>query len=316
MSVNEQGTGAPIDRGSPLARVLDGYAAPDLPAGFADRVLAAAETRPCGSASPLPELRRPARVGMRGWRIGRRIAIGVASFGVLATAAAATGLLQQIALPLPSAQSVWASIAGTAAAETTPRVAAAASVPAAESTALPVVIEGPIDTPEELGEAFRWVEQVRAGRREERRAQIDQRIKNEIERRRAAGLSVPTPEEEARFRARVEQEIARREQRADQQVAARREAMQRKVENGEAVTREDLAGPPPVDPALREKVRELRQMTPAERREVWRSLSGDERRALTEAVRARRGLPTPPASAAAPQSELQSEPRTEPSPGG
>lgn len=316
MSVNEQGTGGPIDRGSPLARVLDGYAAPDLPAGFADRVLAAAETRPCGSASPLPELRRPARVGMRGWRMGRRIAIGVASFGVLATAAAATGLLQQIALPLPSAQSVWASIAGTAAAETTPRVAAAASVPAAESTALPVVIEGPIDTPEELGEAFRRVEQVRAGRREERRAQIDQRIKNEIERRRAAGLSVPTPEEEARFRARVEQQIARREQRADQQVAARREAMQRKVENGEAVTREDLAGPPPVDPALREKVRELRQMTPAERREVWRSLSGDERRALTEAVRARRGLPTPPASAASPQSELQPEPRPEPSPAG
>jgi hypothetical protein len=301
MSVNDTNWGAPIEKGSPLARVLDGYGAPDLPAGFADRVLTAAETRP----APLPELRRPARVGARGWRMGRRIAIGITSFGVLATAAAATGLLQQIAIPLPSAQSVWASIAGTAAAESTPRVAAATQpVPAAAPTALPVVIDGPIDTPEELGEAFRRVEQVRAGRREERRTAIDQRIRNEIERRRAAGLPVPTPEEEARFRARVEQEMARREQRADQQIAARREAMQRKVEAGEAVTRDDLSGNPPVDPALRDKVRELRELTPAERREAWRTLPPEQRRAIMEQVRARRGTASPPA------------PTPEPSPAG
>jgi hypothetical protein len=51
MSVNENpDPGAPIVPGSPLARVLDGYRAPELPAGFADRVLAAAEARP----APLP----------------------------------------------------------------------------------------------------------------------------------------------------------------------------------------------------------------------------------------------------------------------
>lgn len=290
MSVSEQNMGAPIAPGSPVARLLDRYGAPDLPADFADRVMAAAAARP----APLPELRRPARVVSRSWRMGRRLAICIASFGALATAAAATGLLQQIALPLPSARTVWASITGTAAAESPPRVTAA-PLPATEPTPPPVVIEGPIDTPEELAEAFRRVEQVRAGRREERRAMVDQRIANEIERRRAAGLRVPTPEEEAAFRARIEQELARREDRADQQIAARREAMQRKVESGEAVTREDLTGRPPNGPALREKLRELREMTPAERREAWRSLPPDQRRAITEQIRARRGAASPAA---------------------
>lgn len=295
MGVNETDKGATITPGSPLARVLDFYAAPELSPGFADRVLAAAAARP----APLPELRRPVAATARRWRIGQRIAIGVASFGALATAAAATGLLQQLAIPVPSAQTVWASIAGPAAAESTPRVAAAQPAPAAPPTPPAVAIEGPIDSPEELGEAFRRVDQVRSGRREERRAIIDQRIKNEIERRRAAGLPVPTQEQEARFRARVEQELARREQVADQKMQARREAMQRKVESGEALTRDDLAGRPPVDPALREKVRELRQMTPAERREAWRSLPPEQRRLLTEAVRARRaaGAPAPAAEA-------------------
>ncbi|MBU7579897.1 MAG: hypothetical protein KAF27_05425 [Porphyrobacter sp.] len=299
MSVNEQEYYAPIAPGSPLARVLDGYDAPDLPADFAERVMAAAEARP----APLPELRRPARVGSRGWRIGQRIAIGIASFGVLATAAAATGLLQQIALPLPSAQTVWASITGTPVAKSAPRLAAAPA-PAAEPAARPVVIDGPIDTPEELAEAFRRVEQVRVGRREERRAMVDQRIAREIERRRAAGLRVPTPEEEAALRERIGEEIARREERADQQIAARREAMERKVANGEAVTREDLAGRPQVDPALRDKVRELRAMSPEERREAWRSLPPEQRRTITQELRARRGIPSP------------SEPSPVPSPAG
>lgn len=305
MSVNEPDhNAAPIVPGSPLARVLDTYAVPELPAGFADRVLAAAEARP----APLPQLRRAPRA--RRWRIGQRIAIGVASFGALATAAAATGLLQQLAIPVPTATTVWASLTGKAAAESAPRVAAAGPAPEAVATPPPVAIEGPIDTPEELGEAFRRIEQVRSGRREERRAIIDQRIQNEIERRRAAGLRVPTPEEEARFRARVEQELARREQRADQVMQTRREAMQRKVENGEAVTREDLAGRPAVDPALREKVRELRDLPPAERREAWRSLPPEQRRAIMDGLRARRGAVNPPAPEAAP------EPAPEPSPAG
>lgn len=294
MSVNESRKDKPpIAPGSPLARVLDDYGAPDLPAGFADRVLAAAEARP----APLPELRRPAR--SRRWRIGQRIAICVASFGVLATAAAATGLLEQLAIPVPSAKTVWASLTGSAPAAPEPVVAAAA--PASAPSPAPVAIEGPIDTPEELQETLRRVDQVRAGRREERRAIIDQRIKSEIERRRAAGLRVPTPEEEARLRARIEQAVTAREQRADAAAAARREAMQRKVENGEALTREDVTGRKPASPEARERFRGLRDLPPGERAKAWREMSPEERRALADELRARRAARLPQAPAAAPE---------------
>lgn len=288
MSVNEPDRGAPIAPGSPLARALDGYAVPELGAGFADRVLSAAQTRTANAAAPLPNLRRPVRVGPRGWRIGQRFAIGIASFGALATAAAATGLLEQLAIPVPSASTVWASLTGTGAAKSTPRAAAATLAPPIEPTSAAVVIEGPIDTPEELGEAFRRIEKVRAGRREERRAIIDQRISNEIERRRAAGLRVPTPEEEARLRAKIDQGLSRREQMVDQRVQTRRETLERKVESGEALTREDFADRPAIDPALRARMRELRGLSPAERSDAWRSLPPAERRALMEVMRARR----------------------------
>lgn len=288
MSVNDTDPGAPIDRGSPLGRALDGYDAPELPAGFADRVLAAAETRP----APLPLLRRPAPVAPRGWRIGQRVAIGLASFGALATAAAATGLLEQLAIPVPSAKTMWANLTGERATPSPPKAAAPVRVVAAPTPA-PVAIEGPIDTPEELNETFRRVDEVRTGRREQRRALIDQRIEAELERRRAAGLPVPSPEQEARLRQRIEAEVARREQAFDQRTATRRTEMQRKVESGEALTREDLTGRKPATTEAREQVRELRQMSPAERREAWRNLPPEQRRALIEAARARRAAPAP-----------------------
>jgi hypothetical protein len=295
MSVNEpRMDAAPIAPGSPLARVLEGYAVPELPAGFADRVLAAAEARP----APLPALRRPVRT--RGWRIGQRIAIGVASFGALATAAAATGLLEQLAIPVPSAKTVWASITGGAPAAAAREPVVAAAAPAPAPTPAPVTIDGPIDTPAELDETFRRVDQVRAGRREERRAIIEQRIKSEIERRRAAGLPVPTPEQEARLRAKIEQAVTAREQRADAAAAARREAMERKVANGEALTREDLTGRKALSPDARERLRGLRDLPPGERGKAWRAMSPEERRALADELRARRGGRLPQVPAAVP----------------
>ena len=308
MSVNEHpDPGAPIAPGSPLARVLDRYDAPELPAGFADRVLAAAAARP----APLPGLRRPPR--SRRWRIGQRIAIGVASFGALATAAAATGVLEHLAIPVPSAKTVWASLTGTAQATAKSKAAVAAAVaPSVAPTPTPVVIEGPIDTPAELAESFRRVDQVRTGRREERRAIIDQRIKSEIERRRAAGLRVPTPEEEARLRTRIEQELARREALVDQRTAARRAEMERKVESGEAVTRADVTGRKPVSPEARERFRGLRDLPPGERAKAWRDMTPEERRALVEELRARRAARLP--GQAAPAPTPAPEPAPEPSP--
>ncbi len=298
MSVNPQGhDGGPILPGSPLARALNGDVVPSLSPGFADRVIAAAEARPV----PLPELRRrPGR--WSGWRAGRRLAVGVAGVLVLGSAAAATGLLQQLALPVPSAKAVWASIAGTAqAAPAAPPAPVAAETPA---TLAKVQIDGPVDTPEELGEAFRRVDEMRESRRAERARIIDQRIASEIERRRAAGLKVPTPQEEARLRERIAAAEARRQQLADERIAARRDAMQRKVESGEALTREDVGAPLRARQPLAEgspDFERLRRMSPQQRRGALQAMPPEERRALVEEYRARRSgvaaAPTPSSSA-------------------
>jgi len=289
--------------GSPLALALDDYPVPPLSAGFADRVLAAAETR----VAPLPELRRSG--SGRGWRLGRRIAIGAACFGALATAAAAMGVLERIDIAMPSPHKVWASLTGTH----TPVAAAATAVPVvrqpdtAAAAIAPVVIDGPIDTPEELGEAFRRIDEVRQGRIEARRALTGQRIDRAIERRRTAGLPVPTPEQEARLRQQIDEAQALRVQHADDRMAARRAELERKIENGEALTREDFAGERSADPAVAERrarLKELRAMTPQQRRETFRNLPaaqpGVKRRVSSSASGARaRSRSSPAASAAA-----------------
>ncbi len=294
MSVSEQDQGAPIAPGSPLARALDDYAVHGLSAGFADRVLAAAEVRP----APLPDLRQ--RRSGRGWRLGRGIAIGIASFGALATAAAATGLLQQFDIPVPSAEKVWASITGKppARAAAPAPVMAAASPAANEPASLArVEIVGPVDTPEELSEAFRRIDEVRQGRYAAQRETIDRRIDKAIEQRRAAGLPVPTPEEEAAFRQRAEEAQARRQQLADERVAARRAEMERKVANGEALTRKDIVQPLREDARASERLRQLRRLSPEQRREALRQLPPEERRALMEQYRAFRQGPAAPTPA-------------------
>ena len=309
MSVNEAKQGDPIVPGSPLARALDGYAVPGLSAGFADRVLAATEAAP----APLPPLRRPRR-SARGWRVGQRLAIGIASFGALATAAAATGLLERFDIAVPSAGTVWASITGktpAAAAAPAPVLAAAQPSPNEAAALAPVAIVGPIDTPEELGEAFRRIDEVREGRFAARRERIDQRIDTALERRRAAGLPLPTAEQEAAFRAKVETAQARRQQLADERLAARREEMQRKVESGEALTREDILRPLRDDAKAierGERIERLRRMSPAQRREALRRLPPAERRALIDQYRAGRAAEAPSAAPTGPVSEPSGEP--------
>lgn len=300
--------GGPIVPGSPLARALDGGAAPRLSAGFADRVLAAAEARPAA----LPELRRrPGRWSR--WQIGRRLVFGLAGGVVLASAAAATGLLQQLAIPVPSAKTVWASLGGAAEAapSTRPRPAAKAAAVEPPVQAQPVGIDGPIDTPEELGEAFRRVDAVREKRREVRRAAIDQRIADELARRRAAGLPEPTPEQLAAMRERIEAAQARRQQVADAAVKARREELRKRLESGEALTRRDLMQPlrprSPLPPGS-ETFERLRGMPPAERRAALRAMTPEERSAVAEEYRARR------AAAMAPPTEVVPVPSPAPEP--
>lgn len=282
-------SGEDIRPGSPLARALDDYQAPGLSADFADRVVAAAEAR----APSLPPLRRAPHG--RVWRIGQRFAIGAACFGALATAAAATGVLERVGLPVPSAEKVWASLTGGESRAVAAPVAPGPAEPAM-AAAGPLTIEGPIDTPEELGEAFRRIDEVRQGRTEARRAMIDRRIAREIERRRAAGLRVPTPEEEARLRQRIDAAEARREQVVAGRIEARRAELEGKVANGEALTREDIVRPLREDQRAlerRERLEQLRQMTPEQRREAFRRLPAQERRALLQEYRARRAMAAP-----------------------
>lgn len=296
--------GTPILPGSPLARALDSAPAPRLSADFAERVIAAAEARP----APLPRLRRSF-----GWRTGRRVLVGLAGVAALASAAAATGLLQQFALPVPSAAKVWASLAAAtakaASARPSPPVPAETPAASAETT-----IDGPIDTPEELAEAFRRADALREDRRAERRRIIDQRIASEIERRRAVGLRVPTPEEEARLRERIAAAEARREQRADERIAARREALQRRVEAGEAITREDLSvgGRGMSDlPRGSAEFERLRRMPPRERRAALQAMSAEERLAIIaefRALRAGANLPVPSTASPGPSEAPPSVP--------
>lgn len=295
--------GAPITPGSPLGRALDDFAVPDLTAGFADKVLAAAEVRP----APLPELRRSGAGRATGWRLGRRIAIGVVGFSALATAAAATGLLEQVGLPVPAAGKVWASITGTPPASVPAPASAplvAAPVDPAPATLAPVRIDGPIDTPEELGEAFRRIDEVRQGRSELRRQQIEARITREKERRAAAGLPLPTPEEEARIRQRLEAARLRREGELAERIEARREELRARIESGEALTREDIVRP------LREDQRALQQQGRLER---MRQMSPEQRRALREAWQERRAQRLgEQAPAPLPQADTAPAPEAEP----
>ncbi|MBA4043577.1 MAG: hypothetical protein C0471_04035 [Erythrobacter sp.] len=282
-------SGEDIRPGSPLARVLDDYPVPPLSAGFADRVMAAAEAR----APALPPLRRTAAV--RGWRTGRRFAIAMVSFGALATAAAATGVLERVGLPVPSAETVWANLTGGEAPATAAPAPAKPAVATAAAPFTPVVIEGPIDTPEELSEAFRRIDEVRQGRSEARRQLVDQRIDRAIERRQAAGLPVPDAEQEARLRQRIDDLLAQREARAGERIEARREELRQRVDNGEALTRESIVPNRQAGVGLLPGGKRIRDLSPQERRELLRSLPPEQRRALTEEYRKwrdQRALPT------------------------
>lgn len=283
----------PILPGSPLGRALGGGATPRLPPGFADRVVAAAEARP----PPLPPLRRTLR-----WRAGRRLAVGFAGVVALASAAAATGLLQQVVPSVPSPKAMWASLTGPAKAAPAARHAPA-HVPAPVAEPTGVAIAGPINTPEELGEAFRRVDQLRETRREVRGTAIERRIADALLQRKAAGLPDPTPAELAALRERIAAREARRDAAVDAAVKVRREALERRVESGEPVTRQDFVRPLRPGEALSDggaTFERLKAMTPAERREAVRSMPQSERAALREELRARRAARRAPPVEAAP----------------
>ena len=311
MSEHDPKTG-PIDRLDPadaaLAKLLDGYKAPALSADFADRVMAQTKDR----AAPLPEGRETR--GKR-WRSVRRLAIGAGAFGALATGAAATGLLDNLPIDLPSGEEVWATITGNpipTRPEQTPDAAPREVGSADKET--PATIEGPIDTPEELEEAFNRIDRVRDERLENRRGRVDNRIDQAIERRRERGLPVPDAEQEARLKQRLEEARNRRDERVDERIGTRRDELRERVEDGEELSPREIlreergaAG----GERLRERIEELRSLPPEERRQRLREFR--ERR---QQMRENR-LGTPDAEPAAPETgasvEGENSPQNSPS---
>ncbi|MEL7199293.1 MAG: hypothetical protein AAGL10_13355 [Pseudomonadota bacterium] len=270
MSEHDPRTGQ-INRKDPddaaLVRALDGYAAPALAPDFADRVMARTKDR----AAPMPDARNG-----RGkpWRSVRRLAIGAGVFGALASAAAATGLLDDLPIDLPSTEEVWATITG----DTVPSTPAPRTNTIVEETGSAdaqnrAPIDGPIDTPEELEEAFDTIDRLRENRRDDRRNRVDNRIDQVLERRRDKGLPAPDAEQEARLKQRLKEARNRRDERVDERIGNRRDELRERVEDGEELSPRDIlreergaAG----GERLRERLEELRSLPPEERRQRLR----------------------------------------------
>ncbi|MEL7445427.1 MAG: hypothetical protein AAGK02_06390 [Pseudomonadota bacterium] len=292
----------PVLPNSPLERALNGYAVPELSADFADRVVARVEARP----EPLPVPRRSSR-GSLGWSRARKAVAGVAAFGMLATAAAATGLLEELSIEIPSAEEVWSSVTGgtgSGSPETDEMGGAGANLqPNAAST---WEFDGAIDTPEELEAAFSQIDDLRARRQDTFRSRVDRFIDREIQRREARGLPTPTPEQEARLRDRIDSGIDRRAGSREGRIEERRERLREKVESGEPVTRQDLrpgADGSAIPPRMQQRMERLKEMSPEERREALRNFR--ERRQQRRADRA--ASSQEPAEADVPLSEIEDE---------
>lgn len=260
MSDPARDDGAPIRPGEPLDVVLRGARVPPLSADFTDRVIGRTAERPAA----LPPLRPRAPR----WRGGRRLALGALAFGALASAAAATGLFGTLPDRVPSPGEVLASLAGPEIVPAPPAATSVAPAPPGAGDAQ-VAIEGPIDTPEELEEAFRRFDDFRTRRAELRREATDWRLDRALERRREQGLPVPSPEQEARLRERLDDLRERRSERIGSRIEGRRDEMREALEGGEAIEREDFlrrqrgAG---TETPIVDRLERLRRLPPEERR--------------------------------------------------
>lgn len=250
-----------------LEALLNADRAPPLPAGFADRVVAAATS----ARTSLPPLRPTASSR---WRAVRRLALGVGVAAMLSTAAAATGVLERLGIILPPpVQRLVDDVSETV----TGRAPHNAPAPAPDAAPGPVILKGPVDTPQELETAFRRADEVRAQRTALRRDLVDQRIDAELARRRAEGLPAPTPEQEAAMRQRLEDARDRRDALAGERRETVREGLRERAAAGE--------------PIIRDVLREVREeaglapagrLTPAQREALRRRLAGRRQSPLTE----------------------------------
>ncbi len=247
-----------------LEKALADYPVPNMSGGFADRVVAATE----GRAAPLPRA-RPAPA--QRWRSGRRLVIGAVAAVTLGGVAAAGGIFENLRINITSIEEVWKGMTSEESQQDS------ATVPVSEpprsfipEAREPVLIEGPIDTPEELEEAFRRIDNVRNDRRETRRENVDRRIDRAIERRRDLGLPAPTAEQEERLRGRIEQFRENADARREERTGTRREELRERIEDGDELTPEDLIRSEregALNGPRADRLERFRQLSPEERRE-------------------------------------------------
>ncbi|MEM6585968.1 MAG: hypothetical protein AAF692_09450 [Pseudomonadota bacterium] len=300
----------PIRRDSPLGLALAGDTAPPLSADFAERVMAGTKDR----AAPLPPLRPRAE---RRRRNARRAIIGLAAFGALGTAAAATGLLEEfgVRLPAPVERFIERVTGQGDVDEEASRLNVAPAPEASPTVSGRVPIEGAVDTPEELEEVFRRTEENRDSRVGDRRERVDNRIDRVMDRRREQGLPAPSPEREAQMKDRLEQFRERRDERAAGVREEWEENLREELERDGEVTPEDVRRARPVaeeETRVRELLRELRNLPPAERRQRLRQLREQRRNRLQEQAAASADA-TDPAEQLAEEQPVE-EPPVEPSP--
>lgn len=227
-----------------LSALLDQNDVPPLPPGFADRVVALAEVR-----APAPPRQR-ATAGANAWRRGQRLVLVAIGSGLLASAAAATGMLEQVGIHLPPVAEVIATFSGEPApAPPAPATVASPRAPVATPGLAPARMDGSIDTREELETAFNRIDTNREDRVAYRRARTDERLASTLERRRAAGLPAPSVEREAALRERLAEERRRFDELAADQRSRNREALRERLDNGEALAPREVlrqgAGLPP-----------------------------------------------------------------------
>lgn len=257
-----------------LTALLDSDRVPPLRADFAERVVAAAT----GAATASVPRLRPAAGRWRS--MPRRLAIVVVGAGLLASAAAASGLLERIGIDLPPIERLWTA-APPKHIDTRPARVAPPLASSQTDTAAPLA--GPIDTVETFDRAVATVAkrriEARDTRRAERDARIEQRVDAVIARRTAQGLPVPSDAERARLRAQLLQLRAERDARRDAARTKAESELRQRIEAGGTVSPEEVIRSE-VDPTGAGQ--RLRALSPQERRERLREAIA-RRRAASDA---------------------------------
>jgi hypothetical protein len=274
-----------------ISDALDRYAAPPLPQGFADRLIARAEAEVAPHLPPL----RPTRSFAKAWRRSGIVAGSIGLFGMVTAAAAATGIFgEPVYVPVMSEALAKVNIApmpkmaATKPPKAKPAPAKTPTIAKAEVPAEPVVEAKIPDGTEQARTAIRtmWDDpDFRQLPKEERRIAAKERLRTGI-----AEGRYSKEELKSAMQAMQAERAERREQRAAARAAfglpekpKRQRAAGDPQEAGPAAP--DANGPAAIPANAKQRLRErLQNATPEERERILSKMR--ERREARKAARA------------------------------